>query len=325
MFTNTDAEIRPELQAVVQEALAAEQFFIADKIFPSYASATKTGEYRKIKKGTGNILAMTSSDSTLRAPRTAYKEVDRTYEKASFACKDRGLTEVIDDSDQADLARFFDAQATSTRLVLNNILRAQEARVAAKIMDESTWGKVDATVALTEANINTIDIAQDIEEAIARVQKRGELVNTMIMSRNIWKRVRRSKLLRQYIFGDNAGGKIITKDVFLSTFQDSAPIQAMFIAEAVYSTAKKGETVADNKLSYIWGDDYIWLGHVAGGSPDMGGAGRCIYWQEDAEFSYVVETFRDEPRRSDVVRVRQHNEEHVVNECAGTLIKTNYA
>ena len=74
MFTNTDAEIRPELQAVVQEALAAEQFFIADKIFPSYASATKTGEYRKIKKGTGNILAMTSSDSTLRAPRTAYKE-----------------------------------------------------------------------------------------------------------------------------------------------------------------------------------------------------------------------------------------------------------
>lgn len=325
MFKNTDALISPELQAVVQEALAAEQFFIADKIFPLYGSATKTGQYRKIKKGTGNILAMTSSDTTLRAPRTAYKEVDRTYEKASFACQDRGLTEVIDDSDQADLQRFFDAQATSTRLVLNNILRAQEARVAAKIMDESTWGKVDATAALTEANIATIDIAQDIEEAIARVQKRGELVNTIIMSRNIWKRVRRSTLLRKYIFGDNAGGKIITKDVFLATFQDSAPITSLYIAEAVYSTAKKNETVADNKLSYIWGDDYIWLGNVAGGSPDMGGAGRIIYWQEDAEFNYVVETFRDEPRRSDVVRVRQHNDEHVVNECAGTLIKTNYA
>jgi len=325
MFKNTDAEIAVELQAVVQEALAAEQFFIADKIFPLYGSATKTGEYRKIKKGTGNILTMTNSDSTLRAPRTAYKEVDRTYEKAAFACKDRGLTEVIDDSDQADLARFFDAQSTSTRLVLNNILRAQEARVAAKVMDSSTWGSVAATEDLTEANIDIIDIAQDIEEAIARVQKRGELVNTMIMSRNIWKRVRRSKLLRQYIFGDNAGGKIIDKATFLGTFQDSAPITSMFIAEAVYSTAKKGEAVADNKLSYIWGDDYIWLGNVAGGSPDMGGAGRIMFWQEDAEFNYVVETFRDEPRRSDVVRVRQHNDEHVINECAGTLIETNYA
>jgi hypothetical protein len=325
MFKNTDAEIRPELQTVVQEALEAEKFFIAEKIFPPYGSNTKTGEYRKIKKGTGGVLSMTGSDSTLRAPRTAYREVDRTYEKASFACQDRGLTEVIDDSDQADQQRFFDSQAVSTRLVLNDILRAQEARVAAKIMNETTWGYVAATAALTEANINTIDIAQDLEEAIARVQKRGELVNTIIMSRNIWKRVRRSKLLRQYIFGDNAGGKIIDKGTFLGTFQDSAPIQSLYIAEAVYSTAKKGETVADNKLSYIWGDDYIWLGNVAGGSPDMGGAGRIVYWQQDVDFTYMVETYRDEPRRSDVVRVRQYNEEHVINECSGTLIKTSYA
>jgi len=33
MYKNADAEIRPELQAVVQEALEAEKFFIADKVF----------------------------------------------------------------------------------------------------------------------------------------------------------------------------------------------------------------------------------------------------------------------------------------------------
>jgi hypothetical protein len=325
MYTNADALIRPELQAVVQEALEAEKFFIADMVFPPFASNTKTGEYRKIKKGTGNILASNSSDETLRAPRTAYKEVDRTYEKASYACRDRGLTEVVDDSDQNDLARFFDAEQVSTKLLLSNILRAQEARVAAKVMNEATWGKVDASVAYTEANINTLDVPLDFEEAIARVQKRGEMVNTIIMSRNIWKRLRRSTQLRKYIYGDNAGGKIITKDVFLATFQDSAPITNLFIAEAVVSTAKKGEVVADNKLSYIWGDDYVWMGSIAGGDPSMGGAGRTIYWSEDVEFNYVVESFRDEARRSDVIRVRQYNEEHVVNECAGTLIKTNYA
>lgn len=325
MYRNAEAEIRPELQVVVQEALEAERFFIANMIFPEFGVGTKTGEYRKIKKGSGALLASTDSDITLRAPRAPYKEVDRSYEKASFACQDRGLTEVVDDSVQADLARWFDAESTATRLVLANILRAQEKRVAAKVMDEATWGKENAVVNYTEANIATIDVAQDIEEAIARVQKRGELVNTIILSRNIWKRIRRSTQLRKYIFGDNAGGKIITKDVFLSTFQDSAPITNLVIAEAVESTAKKGEAVSDAKLRYIWGDDYVWLGNVQGGPPEAGGAGRRFYWQEDVEFAYVVESYRDENRRSNIVRVRQHNDEHVVNECAGTLIKTGYA
>jgi hypothetical protein len=324
MYKNTSAEIRPELQVVVQEALEAEKFFIADQVFTPFGTGTKTGEYRKIKKGSGNLLATSGSDMTLRAPRTAYKEVDRTYEKASFACQDRGLTEVVDDSDAADLSRFFDAESVSTRLVLSNILRAQEQRVAAKVMNPTIWGSEDAAVEYTNANIATLDVARDIEEAIARVHKRGEMVNTIILSRNIWKLVRRSTKLREYIFGGDSGGKIITKDVFLSTFQDSAPIANLFIAEAVSSTAKKGQAVTDDKLEYIWGDDYIWLGNVTAGAPEMGGAGRIFYWQEDAEFMYVVESYRDEDRRSNVVRVRQHNDEHVVNECAGTLITTGY-
>lgn len=325
MYRNAEAEIRPELQVVVQEALEAEKFFIANRVFPEFGVGTQTGTYRKIKKGSGGVLAATSSDVTLRAPRTPYKEVDRTYEKAAFACQDRGLTEVVDDSTQADLARFFDAESTSTRLVLSNILRAQEKRVAAKIMDPAVWGSANPAVNYTEANIATIDVPQDIEEGIARVQKRQELVNAMIMTRNLWKRIRRSTLLRKFIFGDNAGGKIITKQVFLETFQDSAPITNLFIAEAVESVAKKGAEPTDADLRYIWGDDYIWLGNVQGGPPDVGGAGRIFYWQEDVEFAYVVESYRAEERRSDVVRVRQHNDEHVVNECAGTLIKTNYA
>lgn len=93
MYTNTSAEIRPELQLVVQEALEAEKFFIADQVFTPFGVGTKTGEYRKILKSSGELLASTSSDMTIRAPRTAYKEVDRTYEKASFACQDRGLME----------------------------------------------------------------------------------------------------------------------------------------------------------------------------------------------------------------------------------------
>jgi hypothetical protein len=49
-----------------------------------------------------------------------------------------------------------------------------------------------------------------------------------------------------------------------------------------------------------------------------------MVWEEDASSLFVVETYRDEPRRSDVIRVRQHTDEKVINENAGTLITTGY-
>ena len=324
MYTNTDAEIRPELQAVVEEAALADKYFIAPNVFPIFGSGTKYGEFRKIKKSKGQLLASELGDSTLRAPRTPYKEVDRTYEKDGFRCQDRGLTEVVDDAEAKDIARFFDAESTSAKLVQRNIAIAYEKRVADKVFDPTVWGADNSKVAYTEANIATLDIAYDIEEAISKVQRRGEMVNTMVMSRNVWKRIRRSTLLRQYLFGNNGGNQMITKDLFAQAFSDSALLNVL-IAESTYSTAGKGQTVTDAKLCYVWGDNYIWVGNVTGGDPNAGGAGRTILWEEDAGSLYVVETYRDEPRRADIVRVRQHTDEKVINENAGTLITTQFA
>lgn len=324
MYTNTDAEIRPELQAVVEEAALADSYFIGSQIFPIWGSNTKYGEYRRIKKAKGQLLASDLGDSTLRAPRTVYKEVDRTYEKDGFRCQDRGLTEVVDDSEQADMARFFDAESTSAKLVQRNMAIAFEKRIADKTFDAAMWGSTNSKVAYTEANIATLDIAYDIEEAIATVQKRGEMVNTLVMSRNVWKRIRRSTLLRKYLFGDMGGNQMITKALFAGAFSESAQINIL-IAESTYSTAGKGQAVTDAKLAYVWGDASIWVGQVCGGDPNAGGAGRTILWEEDAASLYVVETYRDEPRRSDIVRVRQHTDEKVINECAGTLIGTQFA
>ena len=319
MYTNTNAEIRPELAAVVEEAALADQYFIGTQIFPVWGVKTKYGEYRRIKKGSGQLLASNLGDSTKRAPKTAYKEVTRTYEKDGYRCEDRGLTEVIDDSEAADMARFMDAEQTSAKLVQRNIAIAQEKRIADEVISAATWGAQDAKVDYIEANIDTIDVAYDIEEAISRVQKRGEMVNTIVMTRDIWKLARRSTLLRRYIFGENGGGMMITRDVFAKAFSESAPLQVL-IAESTFSTAKNPKAVTDSDLEYVWPSTHIWVGCVMGGEPTAGGAGRTIVWEEDAASLYVVETYRDEEKRSDVVRVRQHTDEKVINENAGTLI-----
>jgi len=324
MYSNTEAEIRPELQAVVEEAFLADTYFIAQQVYPIWMTKNKYGEFRKIKKSSGQLLASELGDSTIRAPRTAYKEVDRTYEKDRFFCTDRGLTEVIDDADALDISRFFDAESTSAKLVQRNMAIAYEKRVADSCFNPVIWGAKEAAVAYTEANIASLDVARDIEDAIARVQKRGEQVNTIILSRNVWKTIRRSTLLRKYLYGDYGGNKSIGKGEFATAFSESAQVNVL-IAESTYSTAKKGATVSDASLAYVWGDQYIWVGNVTGGDPNAGGAGRTMCWEEDASSLFTVETYRDEPRRSDVIRVRQHTDEKVINENSGTLVTTGYA
>jgi hypothetical protein len=337
MYRNTAAVIRPDLQAVVEQARGAERFLIADRILPIYPVARRNGEYHFLGLAKAELLATDLGNSTLRAPKTAYKRVDRTYEKKSFLCVDRGLTEAIDDGERKDVAPSFDMESTTTRLLVRNNRLAREARVASTIMNASTFTSDNSKVAYTEGNIETLDIAYDIEAAIAKVNKRGEMTNTIIMSRNVWSRIRRSTLLRKYIFGESGGNMQITREVFAKAFSENGAI-TVEVAEASYSTAKKGQAVADANLGYIWGDTYIWVGSIATGVPTRAvdpsmngpitlpeGVGATFVWAEEAPSQFVVETYRDEDIKSDIVRVRNYDVEHIMNANSGTLITTQYA
>ena len=55
-----------------------------------------------------------------------------------------------------------------------------------------------------------------------------------------------------------------------------------------------------------------------------GGAGFTLYWNQDGGL-YTSETYRNEGRRSNMVRVRQNTAEKVVDATAGTLITTQYS
>lgn len=326
MYRNTSAIIRPELMATVEEAAAADRYFIAGQVYPLYPSETKTGEYMKIAKASGGLLASEdkpgATDATRRAPKTAYKELDRTYEKDNYGCEDRGLQEPIDDSVQRELQRFFDAEKTVAKLVLRNMMIGHEIRVAGRVFNESIWGAATASkVAYTEALIETIDFPYDVEAAKEKVEKRGELCNTLILNHEVWGRARRSKLLREFLFGTQGGNKQIT----LRDIAEAFEIEKVLVAKASYSTAKKGKDVTDAKLSYIWGNGLMWVGCTLEGEFSAGGAGRTVVWQEDAAGLFVTETFRDENRRSDIVRVRQHTDEKEINLNCGTLIATQWA
>ncbi|MDR1282387.1 MAG: hypothetical protein LBK99_16430 [Opitutaceae bacterium] len=317
MYNNANAIIRPELSTLVEEAAAADKYFIASKVFPPFNSETATGQYLKITKNSGELQ---KKNVTERAPKSPYGRVDRTYVTDNFSCVDRGLEEALDDAATAKIKNFFGPQGvegTTSKLVLRSVMLGHEDRVAGIVMNPANFDHAEAAVEYAAAAQETATPHIDIQNAIKRLQKRGELVNALVCNRDVFDYIRNCQKIATWLFGPLGGGQNVTAEMLAKAFG----IEQIHIADATIDGSPKGK-IAD--ADYIWTPDYIWLGNVQGGPLEAGGAGRTIVFTGDAASLFVTETYRDEKIRSDIVRVRQHTDEKVVSQPCGTLIETGW-
>jgi hypothetical protein len=325
MYQNTSAEFRPELYAVVEEARAIENKFIAEYIFPEFGVKTRTGDYKKIRRGKGQQLTNLAGDGTkdplARAPGTAYPEITRTTEKAGWVTVDRGLKTAIDDVTAQDESRFFDQEVADAKWLMRVIRIYREVRVAQKVYNEDTWGKIASDIAFTAANRETLDFAELLKEAKRRVDLRQEDCDTLVVSRNLWDLITGSKKLKEYFFGTAGGSADIDETMIAKKFR----LRQILIGNASFDTTKQGKTSTDGNLQWCWGDKYFWVGSVQGGPPENGGAGRTFILEDltNGGQLYVPESWRDDDKRSNILRVRQDSDENVVNENCGLLVQVN--
>ena len=325
MYNDSNFQFKPELQVLVEQAMAADTKFIGDLVFPVYPVKTRQGQYKRIKRGKGQLMTSlgggNGADPLVRAPGTAYAEITRATEVASFNTVDRGLTEVVDHTIAQDESRFFDVQSMTAKLLMRNIRTEREIRIAAKVFNETLWGAAASPVAAyTTGNLATLDFARDIITAKQLVDKRQEDANTMVISRAMWDLVLQSTLLRNYFFGTAGGSASVNTQMISEKFG----IANILVGSASYDTTKLNRSATDASLSWIWSDSYIWIGNVTGGAPEAGGAGRTFALEDLTEGqTYVTESREDFDRRSTLIRIRMDDEQCTVNEAAGTLIKIN--
>lgn len=319
MYSNTAAVSRPEITAFLEEATGIDKLLIASQVLPADTVNARAGRYPRLRITNGGLLNI---DSTKRAPTGTYNELDRKWEWDTFDCQEYGAIERIDDSLAAEMKNFFDLEKATAKLVMRSLQLDYEKRVADLVMSTTPgFTATAAAVAYTEANIATIDVARDITDAVARMEQVGEVPNTLVLSRQVWNRIRRSTKLNDYIFGNtlNNGQKDITTVNFANAFN----LEKVLIGGAAYNSAKKGQTAS---LSQIWGNTYMLLASIKGGSFENGGFGRTLIWGADSPGGmWGTETYREEERRSDVVRVRTHSGEKIINPLAAQLITTNFS
>lgn len=319
-YTSSQATPRSDIHALAMQANAPlDKLLLADKLLPPYPSEVKRGIYMRAKLGNAGLLNV---DQVPRSPGAGYNRITRKFDTDTFDCEDWSLEEAIDDSFAHEVERFMNLETTSAALIMRNQRLAYEARVAAVVMNSTTFTATSALVAYTEANLATINVPGDTAAAKLRMLKNGSMANCAIMSANVFERIRRSTLLQNQTYG------VVPKSAGQNALPNEAQVAEALGVETVYigRGAKNGNTDGQTfSGSFIWPDTYLAIAYVAGGEFEAGGIGRTIQWTKDTIGLFTPETYREEQTRSDILRVRFHATEKVVDETAVELITTSYS
>ena len=319
-YTNAQATPRSDIYALVMQANADfNKMFIGDQVLPVKGEDVKRGIYMKAKLANGELM---NGDAVPRANGDAYNRINRKYDTDTFDALEYGLEAVIDDAYESEVERFMNLEATEAMLLERSLRISYERRVAAAVMNATTFNATAAGVNYTEANLATINLPADVAAAKLKLLKKGIVPNAIIMSANVFYRIQRSTLMQNQIFG------VVPKTAgqFTLPGEDDVAralnVDTLYVAKSAYNSNAKGQT---HSGSFIWADTYISVCQIAGGEYQAGGIGRTIQWTKDTTGLFTPETYRSDERRSNVLRVRQHVAEKIIDETAAELITTSYS
>ena len=322
MYPTSGSTLRADINLKVEEAASADRFFVGHLVMPALGVDAKSGQYPKVKIAEAELL---SAGATIRERTGSYGEASRQWTNDTYDCIDRGLEEPVDDTDQKDLARFFNVEASAARWCLRNLRLDHEVRVQTATINTTNYGAAtNSSVAYTEANLATIDFPSDALKAIDRVEDKGHMPNTILIPKAVFTRLSLSAKLQNWIRGTLRGSVEVpvNAQTVAQSFADHGITQVL-IGRARYNSAKKGQAYS---ATQVWPNSHIWIGYVNpdARTPQDGGSGFTFVWNAEGGL-WVTESYRNEQRRSNLVRVRQHTAEKVTDGTAGTLIATQYA
>ena len=316
-YANSNALPRAEISQAVFEAQSNSNAlpFIGLQAYPILTVPARSGEYLKIDVGTGEVF---NPDGLKTEAGSNRARVTRRFTSDTYACSSFELEELLPDETAMDLGRYFDVEVASASFLNTQLLIGHEQRVA-DIVFGTGFTAVSATAAYTAGATANIDLAFDVDAAQVELAKKNVQADTVIMSLQVFNRVRRSTKLLTNIFG------LVKPDVRPATAQevaDALGVQNILIGRAAKNGAKKGQTYSG---SFIWGNNKIAVAKLGAGEFNSGGVGRTLLWSEDSPTAVVAETYRDEARRSNVIRCRHNTAEKTIDSSCLVQIDTSYA
>jgi hypothetical protein len=291
--------------------------FVAQQLLPVMEVPTQAGNFGRIP-----LDQLLQNRNVDRAPGSGYSRGNFTFDPMTYSCQERGAEEPVDDREAQMYRNYFDVEQICAMRALDAVLRAQEVRVAAQIFNTTTWTGSTLTTSVSNAwsdktNGTPID---DVEAAVRKVYTNSGLwPNAIVLTKKKFRDLRLSTQVKTVISASGAGSPQRARDITIEMLKAVFDLDYIIVAGGTKNTATEGQTVTPDQL---WDGTKAMVCRVAETNdirePCLG---RIFHWGEDgSEIGGLVETYRDETVRSDIVRVRHDVQEQVLYAQMGHLL-----
>lgn len=315
------ATLRPDLAASFEafDLEAEKAGYIARKVLPTVDVASQAGNFGKIP-----LEQLLQQRDTKRAPGSGYSRGNFTFDDSTYACKENGAEEPIDDREAKMYAEYFDAETVATKRAYNAVLANAEKRVADAIFNTSTWTGASLTTDVSSVPWATIATAKPLTNVEAAVQKvydgSGLWPNALVVNKKVFRNLRNTPEVIDRIASSGAGDRNLASDVTLQMLAAAFDLDYIIVAGGSLNSAKEGQTAS---VSQIWSSTYAMVCRVATGSDFREPCiGRTFHWGADgSSIDGAIESYRDENVRANIIRVRHDVDEVVLYAQAGHLLK----
>lgn len=299
--TSDTAISRPDLGQAVYETMQAAPTmgFIGLELMPIFRVPNQSAEYPVIpKEALFNIL------DTKRGPLGHYNRSDGEFENGYYKTSENGLERRIDDRYAAIYESKFAYELTIANILMNDILRAQEARIANKLFSETSF-KAAIAAATAWSTVASASPKADVDTGKESLRGNGIIPNALAMSYGTYLDLTKNAEVKEQIyqiFPDAAKtGTVSIKH--LETYFD---VERILVGGALQNTAKRGQ---DASLSNLWSDTYALLCRISNGDISEPCVGRTFLWNEGASDEVIVEEYYSDEVRSMILRVRHDSAE----------------
>lgn len=300
---------RQDLAITLQENNLGRDWFVGEKIMPVMGVGARSGEFGKIAFGEVKTKAVDDKKSGTGN----YNEVTHEVTSDTYTCVKRGLIEVVGDDDDAALKNYFNAEVKAADLISYYLRLNRDARVSAIAFDTTVMASYTAAVATPWSTIATSTPIADVMSAIENVQLQlngmADGTTRLIGVGNLTAR-RYLNTATEIKNKVNGGG-----DIQRGALSD-AQLATILNLDAVYfSGLKRGG-------SYVWNAGRFGVYQVSESDnlevdPQFG---KIMLWRDSTPQDMMVETYRNEDREGEVVRVKHNTVEKLLTARAGYLL-----
>jgi hypothetical protein len=328
-YTNATAKPRQELAAIIQEGQGINMANIHAKILPPLPVNKRTVHLVKAKVANMQ-LARILDDYLLTAPGANIERMTAVLDDDSFTVAIRKREIQVPDEVEMDYSDYLSMESVFAQQAGEAVELTTEYLTAAAIQNATTFGAgTNSIVAYTQANLATIDFVGDVIAATERGYDKAEILDTIVLSRQVYNRVRQSTLLKNYVVSQLGKGYEVNESNLQLAFADLG-IRKVLIGTSIYNTANDGATPV---MSRVWNNTYVWVGRTGdsasatnNGIATISGVGVNAFWDSyTPNGGYGVDTYREEKTESNIVRGKTSKAPYIANANAGTLITTQFS